>query len=371
MKLFAALALVTPVACDAWMPRAHARPVYKYRAAAVEVSGGGDAGPRPGPAGVYDAAVALGAGKAATPIAKLIPLSFLSGAHIALGAMLAVSVGGSVPGIKAANPGVQRLLLGVMGLPMGLLMVLGAGGELVTGNMAVCTAAYAAGKATLSNLLRNLGVVYLGNLAGSLFVAYAKAGRTRRVLRERRRPESPQESAATVLVSTSRPRPRRDPPSEDPRRAAVALGRSASSPAAAAPRPHGIDARRYMGAMAKTGISASAMGVASAKVAAPFGVAFARGVLCNWLVCMAVWMATSQKELVSKAAAVLFPISGFVAMGLEHSVANMFFLPFGMFQGAEISVGKAITANLIPVTLGNLVGGAVFVALAYHSAYGN
>mmetsp|Transcript_22343 Transcript_22343/g.70003 ORF Transcript_22343/g.70003 Transcript_22343/m.70003 type:complete len:299 (-) Transcript_22343:95-991(-) len=298
MKLFAALALVTPVACDAWMPRAHARPVYKYRAAAVEVSGGGDAGPRPGPAGVYDAAVALGAGKAATPIAKLIPLSFLSGAHIALGAMLAVSVGGSVPGIKAANPGVQRLLLGVMGLPMGLLMVLGAGGELVTGNMAVCTAAYAAGKATLSNLLRNLGVVYLGNLAGSLFVA-------------------------------------------------------------------------YMGAMAKTGISASAMGVASAKVAAPFGVAFARGVLCNWLVCMAVWMATSQKELVSKAAAVLFPISGFVAMGLEHSVANMFFLPFGMFQGAEISVGKAITANLIPVTLGNLVGGAVFVALAYHSAYGN
>ena len=133
MKLFAALALVTPVACDAWMPRAHARPVYKYRAAAVEVSGGGDAGPRPGPAGVYDAAVALGAGKAATPIAKLIPLSFLSGAHIALGAMLAVSVGGSVPGIKAANPGVQRLLLGVMGLPMGLLMVLGAGGELVTG----------------------------------------------------------------------------------------------------------------------------------------------------------------------------------------------------------------------------------------------
>ena len=206
--------------------------------------------------------------------------------------------------------------------------------------MAVCTAAYAAGKATLSNLLRNLGVVYLGNLAGSLFVAYARPRGRVAFFEKRRRPESPQESAATVLVATSRPRPRRDPPSEDPRRGRRALGRSAS-PAAAAPRPHGIDARRYMGAMAKTGISASAMGVASAKVAAPFGVAFARGVLCNWLVCMAVWMATSQKELVSKAAAVLFPISGFVAMGLEHSVANMFFLPFGMFQGAEISVRAA------------------------------
>ena len=85
--------------------------------------------------------------------------------------MLAVSVGGSVPGIKAANPGVQRALLGVMGLPMGLLMVLGAGGELVTGNMAVCTAAYKAGKASLSDLCRNLGTVYLGNFVGSLAVA--------------------------------------------------------------------------------------------------------------------------------------------------------------------------------------------------------
>ena len=101
-----------------------------------------------------------------------------------------------------------------------------------------------------------------------------------------------------------------------------------------------------------------------------FGAAFARGVLCNWLVCMAVWMATSQKDLISKAAAVFFPISGFVAMGLDHSVANMFLIPFGIFCGAEITWADMVMKNLVPVTLGNLVGGAVFVAAAYHSAYG-
>ena len=98
-----ALALsLTPVAAEAWAPRPmpslHKSAPMRAEAA-VAVSGGSDA--RAGPAGVYDAAVTLGAGKAATPISKLIPLSFLSGAHIALGAMLAVSVGGSVPGIKA------------------------------------------------------------------------------------------------------------------------------------------------------------------------------------------------------------------------------------------------------------------------------
>merc|ERR1719484_485580 len=97
---------------------------------------------------------------------------------------------------------------------------------------------------------------------------------------------------------------------------------------------------------------------------------------------MAVWMATSQKDmisktaatsqkdLISKAAAVFFPISGFVAMGLDHSVANMFLIPFGIFCGAEITWADMVMKNLVPVTLGNLVGGAVFVAAAYHSAYG-
>mmetsp|Transcript_25336 Transcript_25336/g.34813 ORF Transcript_25336/g.34813 Transcript_25336/m.34813 type:complete len:304 (-) Transcript_25336:281-1192(-) len=267
-----------------------------YTRQAMSLKGGEFEGPRPGTAGVYDRAVALGAGKANTAISKLIPLSFLSGAHIALGALLAVSCGGSMPGIKAANPGVQRAVMGIMGLPMGLLMVLGGGGELVTGNMAVCTAAVAAGKATTKALIKNLSVVYLGNLLGSLAVA---------------------------LIANA----------------------------------------------AQTGITAGAAGVAMGKVAAPFGVAFSRGILCNWLVCMAVWMSTAHKDLASKAAAVFFPISGFVAMGLDHSVANMFLIPFGMLQGADITF-KQLMGNLIPVTLGNFVGGALFVGLFYHNVYG-
>ena len=80
--------------------------------------------------------------------------------------------------------------------------------------------------------------------------------------------------------------------------------------------------------------------------------------------------AQAHKDLASKAAAVFFPISGFIACGFEHSVANMFLLPFGILQGADITVGQAVVKNLIPVTLGNLVGGAIFVGAFYHNAYG-
>ena len=110
--------------------------------------------------------------------------------------------------------------------------------------------------------------------------------------------------------------------------------------------------------------------VATGKVSASFATVFARGILCNMLVCMGVWMATSASDIASKAAAIWFPISGFVALGLDHSVANMFLIPFGMLQGAKITVGDMFVKNIIPATLGNIVGGAVCVGLAYHSAYG-
>lgn len=261
------------------------------------MNGGAEGGPRPGPAGAYDSAVALGAAKAVLPTPKLLTLSFLSGAHIALGAFLAVTVGGSVPGLKAAHPGVQRILLGAFGLPMGLLMVLVGGGELVTGNFALIGAAAAANKATASNLARNWAIVFLGNLVGSLAVA-------------------------------------------------------------------GI------GTMAATGVAEGAMAAARGKVAASFSQALGRGILCNWLVCMAVWMASSTKDVAGKAAAVFFPISGFVALGLDHSVANMFLIPFGMMQGAKDIALSSFIMNIIPVTLGNIIGGALFVGLAYHNAYG-
>ena len=120
------------------------------------------------------------------------------------------------------------------------------------------------------------------------------------------------------------------------------------------------------------GVGEGAIATAVHKVSAPFAATFCRGLLCNWLVCMAVWMATSadDSDIASKAIGVWFPISGFAAMGFDHSVANMFLIPFGMFLGAEISIADMIFKNIIPVTLGNAVGGALFVALLYKKAYG-
>lgn len=128
--------------------------------------------PRPGPAGMYDKAVALGAKKALLPVKKMLAMGVASGAHIALGAFLAVSVGGSCPGIKETDPGLQRALLGMFGLPMGLLMTVAAGGELVTGNFAVITAAWLEGKATLKKLCKNWITVIFANLLGSLLLAW-------------------------------------------------------------------------------------------------------------------------------------------------------------------------------------------------------
>merc|ERR1711998_471394 len=100
------------------------------------------------------------------------------------------------------------------------------------------------------------------------------------------------------------------------------------------------------------------------------GAAFARGILCNWLVCMAVWMASMAKDLPGKIVAIWFPISAFVALGLEHSVANMFIIPLGILSGAAVSWKAFVLKNLLPVTLGNIIGGAVMVAAVYSWAYG-
>mmetsp|Transcript_99399 Transcript_99399/g.186726 ORF Transcript_99399/g.186726 Transcript_99399/m.186726 type:complete len:396 (+) Transcript_99399:101-1288(+) len=253
--------------------------------------------PRPGPAGLYDKAVKLGTAKTNLPLKRMFAMGIASGAHIALGAFLAVSVGGSVPGIKATDPGLQRVLLGMFGLPMGLLMTVTAGGELVTGNFALCTAAWLEGKAKLWSVCKNWLTVTSANLVGSLLLA------------------------AFAFI-------------------------------------------------ASTGVGASAVAIATAKCSASFSAVLVKGILCNWLVCMAVWMATSTPDIGAKAMAVFFPITGFVALGLEHSVANMFLIPFGMLSGAQVSIADMLFKNLIPVTLGNLIGGALFVAYVYKVAFG-
>ena len=125
--------------------------------------------------------------------------------------------------------------------------------------------------------------------------------------------------------------------------------------------------------MAATGLLDGPMGevaarIASAKLALPPVEAFARGVLCNILVCLAVWLSLAARDVAGKILAILWPITAFVTLGLEHSVANMYLIPQGWAAGLSPSAA-GFAANLLPVTLGNIVGGAGGVALAYWLAY--
>jgi len=114
-----------------------------------------------------------------------------------------------------------------------------------------------------------------------------------------------------------------------------------------------------------------AVNLATAKCSLAWDVAFVRGILCNWLVCMAVYMASGCSSMIGKMTAVWFPISAFVALGLDHSVANMFIIPLAILRGAEITVSQMFLKNLIPVTLGNIVGGALCVMAPFGTTLGN
>jgi len=118
-------------------------------------------------------------------------------------------------------------------------------------------------------------------------------------------------------------------------------------------------------------VGVTAADVAAAKVALPFAVAFFKGILCNVLVCLAIWLCFGARSVADKILAILFPITAFVALGAEHSVANMYFIPAGMLAASAGPGAWAagLVANLVPVTLGNIVGGGVFVALTYYVIY--
>jgi formate transporter len=118
------------------------------------------------------------------------------------------------------------------------------------------------------------------------------------------------------------------------------------------------------GAVAETAIA-----IAQDKVALGLTEAFFRGILCNVLVCLAVWLCFAAHDVAGKVLAIVFPISAFVALGFEHSVANMYLIPIAMLAGAEGVTVAGFLANLVPVTLGNIVGGGVFVALIYWLIY--
>jgi len=132
-------------------------------------------------------------------------------------------------------------------------------------------------------------------------------------------------------------------------------------------------------------VGSAALKIAGTKVGLTFVQGLVRGILCNWLVCLAVWMATASKDIIGKLFAVFFPVMAFVASGFEHSVANMFFIPYGILLKSVplvvAATGKTLadfaglnwvtlwTKNLIPVTIGNIIGGAFFVGFIYWFAY--
>jgi len=120
----------------------------------------------------------------------------------------------------------------------------------------------------------------------------------------------------------------------------------------------------YYSGLVSGGIADKAIAIAEKKVALSFMAAMMRGILCNWLVCLAVWLAIASHDVIGKIFACFFPIMAFVASGFEHSIANMYFIPMGMMLSPDVTMGGFI-ANLIPVTIGNIIGGAGFVALVY------
>ena len=126
-------------------------------------------------------------------------------------------------------------------------------------------------------------------------------------------------------------------------------------------------------------VGVAAVKIAAAKVSLPFAQAFFAGVLCNLLVCMAVWLTLAGRSVIDKLVAIVFPVSAFVAAGFEHSVANMYFIPLGIFlrdsvdaagiSGIEHLNWLGYLRNLVPVTLGNIAGGSGLVALVYYVIY--
>ena len=124
------------------------------------------------------------------------------------------------------------------------------------------------------------------------------------------------------------------------------------------------------GIMTSEPFASTAIGIANTKVANTSWLQlFIRGIGCNWLVCLAIYIAVSSKDIISKIVGIWFPVMAFVTIGFEHSVANMFFVSLGMILGSPISLNQLFMNNLIPVTLGNLIGGIIFVAIIYWYAY--
>ncbi|GAA1397321.1 formate/nitrite transporter family protein [Pseudonocardia kongjuensis] len=260
------------------------------------------------PAEIAPAAVEQGVAKASRRWDSVVVGSFLAGAYIAFGALVAISVSsGMDPGLWGTLP---TLFLGGA-FTLGLVLVVIGGADLLTGNMMLLPLAVLRRRLRSAAVLKNLAIVLVGNLAGAVFVAYFFAVQ------------------------------------------AGVVG-DAGSPAGSLEL---LAYERLVGITESKGGSAGAWEV------------FLRAVACNWLVCLAIWLSLASDRITGKILGIFFPIMAFVAMGFDHVVANMFFLPAAMFAGVPGLTWSDVTVNLSIATVGNLVGGVVFVALAYWYLY--
>jgi formate transporter len=250
------------------------------------------------PEGIAETGVEKGVAKARMSWDKAIVGGFLAGAYIAFGALLATTTtAGMNPEVWGTLP---TFFAGAV-FSLGLILVVIGGSELLTGNMALIPLAAFKGKVPLKRLFENFGVVLVGNLIGSLFVAYFLAQQT------------------GVITET-------------------------------------LPLERLTDIAMTKGVEETEWQI------------FLRAVGCNWLVCLAVMLALAAEDVAGKILAIFFPIMAFVAMGFDHVVANMFFLPAAIFAGVDITWWDAIH-NWIFAFIGNLVGASVFVAGAYWFLY--
>jgi formate/nitrite transporter len=267
------------------------------------------------PAEMASKAADIGVRKAAMGVVPTFVLAILAGAFIALGAAFATTVAAGATGLLPF--GIVRLVAGVA-FSLGLILVIVGGAELFTGNNLLAMA-WAAGRISVASIVRNWAIVYAGNLVGAVGTA--------------------------VLV---------------------------------------VVAGQYL--FGDGAVGAVALSTAAAKAGLDPLRAFVLGILCNGLVCLAVWLTYSARTTTDRILAIVPPIAAFVAMGFEHSVANMYFIPIGIlirvlapgsFWGA---IGRGpddytdldaagLIGNLVPVTLGNIVGGTVLVAAVYWLVY--
>ena len=257
-------------------------------------------------------ACAAAKAKSSWTVPQMILMGILAGSYIAFGGFLMTVVTQDLA--KFAGVGASKFLGGAV-FSVGLMLVVIAGGELFTGNCMMPLGTFA-GCAPFGGVARNWFWVYISNFLGSVLVAFFI----------------------------------------------------------------------YQSGLWKGAVGVNALNIAVGKTRIPLSEAFFRGILCNWLVVLAVWMSMAATDIVGKIFAIFFPIMAFVASGFEHSIANMYMITLGLFikgdaafvaasgipaeKLANLSVG-GFFHNLIPVTLGNMVGGILFVAVFYFLVFRN